>query len=286
MDSPDRASALRDYVQRPDYVCSIGSRLVRQGRFPLFEMPEEVEGHQAVARDAIRALLQLGRGSAVGVLYPSEPASYEELQTLHRTVHATVFAAAVAESALTAYKQRTFRLPRRGQHVQPEQLPTLARSVRQQNPAPFIAMEGIRVIADMGIPVQEDPYASFENIRAAVAALLSVDPNIAPGVDNQPLQAIVLSPQYVGDATQEIQQLLATAGLPNVPHGRFAPVTAMVLNFHADVMEALQSVAGAQIRQRMTMGASITRYRSMDVLAEKPDAKKRLQYLRQILKQS
>lgn len=275
---------MRAYVGQPSYVCSIGASMARQGRLPLFEMPEAVEGRAEVARDAIRELLMSGRGSAVGIIYPLEPESYEELQALHADVHATVFATAVAESAIVANRQGNFRLPRPGKDVPRALLPLLANAVRQQYKAPFIAFEGTRMIQAMGVAVAADPYQSFEDIRDASAALLAIDPNIAPGVDNNALQAIVLSPQFTGDSSEEIRALLRQINMPpDLPHGRYAPVTAMVLNYHADVMAALQSNAGKVIRERMNMALSFTRYKSMHVLAEKPDAAKRYRNLLEAL---
>lgn len=272
MKTSDRAAAFLEHLQQPSFVCGIGSAMARQGRLPLFEMPEAVEGRAEVARDAIRELLSSGRGAAVGVLYPSEPADYQALKTMHADVHATVMAACAAESALRANAAGKFRLPRPGKDIPRPLLPMLGQAVRREQQAPFVAYEGTEMLHKMGVKMEADPYRSFDDIRAAVQALLAADPNIAPGVDGNVLQAIVMSPQYTGDSSDELRELLAKVGMPDVPHGRYSPATAMVVNYHADVMEARATRVGQNIRQRMNLGASVTRYNAMDVLAEKPDA--------------
>ncbi|HRH93720.1 MAG TPA: hypothetical protein PKV72_04290 [Candidatus Peribacteria bacterium] len=272
MKTSDRASAFLEHVQQTSFVCGIGAAMARQGRLPLFEMPEAVEGRAEVARDAIRELLSSGRGAAVGVLYPSEPADYQALKTMHTDVHATVVAACAAESAKCANAAGTFRLPRAGKDIPRPLLPLLAQVVRGEHTAKYVAYEGTELLSKMCVKVEADPYRSFDDIRAAVRALLAVDPNIAPGVGGNVLQAIVMSPQYTGDTSDELRALLAKSGMPDLPHGRHAPATAMIINYHADVMEARATRTGQGIRQRMTMGASVTRYDPMHVLAEKPDA--------------
>ena len=275
----DRRSAFLQHVAQQSFVCSIATAMARQARLPLFEMPEAVQGRAEVARDAIRELLASGRGSAVGIIYPSEPENYEQLQALHADVHATVFTAAMLEDIAVARAENRITLPYAGTEYPSFMLPYVALQSRQLRKGPFAAYDACNIVTELGVPVKADPGRSAEGIRAAVSALLGIDPNLAPVVNRNVLQAIVLSPQFTGDSSEEIRALLREINMPDLPHGRHAPVTTMVLNYHADVMAALQSSTGKVIRERMNMALSFTRYKSMHVLAEKPDAAKRYQNL-------
>lgn len=271
MNLSSRAAKFCEFVGRGSFVCTIGAAQARKQELDVMELPEQPDAQCNMALDAVKQLVERGRGAATVLLYPGEPASYENLQAMHSKVHASVFAACVVHDAVYAERQGALQLPHQGLELPTAFLPLMALESRQRLRSTFAAYDAKMVIQDFRLRIAKHPHESMAVIRDAVQSLLAIDPNATPCVHGEVLQAIVMSPVYTGDLSDRVCALLPSLGMQPMPHGRYAPATAMVINHSRAVLDAAKGPHGAVIRQRMLSGASAYRYDPMHVLAEKPN---------------
>lgn len=281
MNQSSRKEAFHRHVADSKFVCSVGTAQARKNELQIVELPVAVDQQFRSVLHAVRQLLSAGRGSAIALLYPEEPTSYADLSRMHKQVHANVMAACLVDDAASAERQGNIKLPRAGQPIPHALFPFLAVDSRRKLGQGFVAYDAVRLINDFYLSIAEDPQDSVEDIRCAAQALLGIDGNVAPCVDGEALQAIVMSPVYSGDLSDRVRALLPKLGMHAVTHGRYAPATAMVVNHSRAVLDAAKSQQGAAIRQRMLSGASAYRYDPMHVLAEEPNEQRWYQRLQQ-----